>query len=160
MSFLSGIKNFIKTEILGIEETNTDIQNVKKKDNTPVIECETEKPVDKYEKGDSDKSEAKIDKGMSKKALEENLNNIPSKNFDIKKMLKNGLIEKVAGITKEDFNKLSDKEKNLIISAVKYSVVKFDALKSQGKINANASEEELITAFANVLFEALESGDF
>lgn len=48
---------------------------------------------------------------MSKKALEENLNNIPSKNFDIKKMLKNGLIEKVAGITKEDFNKLSDKEK-------------------------------------------------
>ena len=160
MSFLSGIKNFIKTEILGIEEINTETQNVQKKDNTPVIECETEKPVDKYEKGDSDKSKAKIDKGMSKKALEENLNNIPSKNFDIKKMLKNGLIEKVAGITKEDFNKLSDKEKNLIISAVKYSVVKFDALKSQGKINANASEEELITAFANVLFEALESGDF
>lgn len=31
MSFLSGIKNFIKTEILGIEETNTDIQNVKKR---------------------------------------------------------------------------------------------------------------------------------
>ena len=30
MSFLSGIKNFIKTEILGIEETNTDIQNVKR----------------------------------------------------------------------------------------------------------------------------------
>ena len=147
-------------ELLGIEEINTETQNVQKKDNTPVIECETEKPVDKYEKGDSDKSKAKIDKGMSKKALEENLNNIPSKNFDIKKMLKNGLIEKVAGITKEDFNKLSDKEKNLIISAVKYSVVKFDALKSQGKINANASEEELITAFANVLFEALESGDF
>lgn len=50
MSFLSGIKNFIKTEILGIEEINTETQNVQKKDNTPVIECETEKPVDKYEK--------------------------------------------------------------------------------------------------------------
>ena len=59
MSFLSGIKNFIKTEILGIEEINTETQNVQKKDNTPVIECETEKPVDKYEKGDSDKSKAK-----------------------------------------------------------------------------------------------------
>lgn len=43
MSFLSGIKNFIKTEILGIEEINTETQNVQKKDNTPVIECETEK---------------------------------------------------------------------------------------------------------------------
>lgn len=31
MSFLSGIKNFIKTEILGIEEINTETQNVQKR---------------------------------------------------------------------------------------------------------------------------------
>ena len=31
MSFLSGIKNFIKTEILGIEEINTETQNVEKR---------------------------------------------------------------------------------------------------------------------------------
>lgn len=62
-----------------------------------LLNVKQKKPVDKYEKGDSDKSKAKIDKGMSKKALEENLNNIPSKNFDIKKMLKNGLIERLQG---------------------------------------------------------------
>ena len=49
MSFLYGIKNFIKTEILGIEEINTETQNVQKMDNTSVFVCETEKPVDKYE---------------------------------------------------------------------------------------------------------------
>lgn len=160
MSFLSGIKNFIKTEILGIEETNTKTQNADKKDKTPVIECKTEAPVDKFENKGTDSKQGSKSSSMSIKAMEQNIENIPSENFDLKKMLKNGLLEKITGKSKEEFLQLTNKEKTLLYNVVKTSIEKYDTLIKEGKLNKNANPEELIAAFSQIFYEALESGDF
>ena len=107
MSFLSGIKNFIKTEVLGIEEVKPKTQNAQQ-DTSPVIECETEKPEDKYVKGNASPNKTVKTNRMSRKAMEASINNIPAKEVNIKNMLKNGLIEKITGLTKEEFDKLPE----------------------------------------------------
>lgn len=160
MSFLSGIKNFIKTEILGIEETNTKTQNADKKDKTPVIECKTEAPVDKFENKGTDSKQGSKSSSMSIKAMEQNIEKLPSENFDLKKMLKNGLLEKITGKSKDEFLQLSNREKTLLYNVVKTSVEKYDTLIKEGKLNKNANPEELIAAFSQIFYEALESGDF
>lgn len=162
MSFLNGIKNFIKTEILGVQETDTKNQVAAKKDTTPVIECETEAPVDKLEKKNTKNSvqSAKTQKGMSRKAMEATIENTPSEHIDIKKMLRKGLIERVTGMTKDDFDKLTPQQKNRVVMAIKTSVEKFDELQKQGKISKKADLEEIVTSFAQILAEALNSGEF
>ena len=162
MSFLSGIKNFIKTEILGVQETDTKNQVAAKKDTTPVIECETEAPVDKLEKKNTKNSvqSAKPQKGMSRKAMEATIENTPSEHIDIKKMLRKGLIERVTGMTKDDFDKLTPQQKNRVVMAIKTSVEKFDELQEQGKISKKADLEEIVTSFAQILAESLNSGEF
>ena len=162
MSFLSGIKNFIKTEILGVQETDTKNQVAAKKDTTPVIECETEAPVDKLEKKNTKNSvqSAKTQKGMSRKAMEATIENTPSEHIDIKKMLRKGLIERVTGMTKDDFDKLTPQQKNRVVMAIKTSVEKFDELQEQGKISKKADLEEIVTSFAQILAESLNNGEF
>lgn len=162
MSFLSGIKNFIKTEILGVQETDTKNQVAAKKDTTPVIECETEAPVDKLEKKNTKNSvqSVKTQKGMSRKAMEATIENTPSEHIDIKKMLRKGLIERVTGMTKDDFDKLTPQQKNRVVMAIKTSVEKFDELQEQGKISKKADIEEIVTSFAQILAESLNSGEF
>lgn len=162
MSFLSGIKNFIKTEILGVQETDTKNQVAAKKDTPPVIECETEAPVDKLEKKNTKNSvqSAKTQKGMSRKAMEATIENTPSEHIDIKKMLRKGLIERVTGMTKDDFDKLTPQQKNRVVMAIKTSVEKFDELQEQGKISKKADLEEIVTSFAQILAESLNSGEF
>lgn len=162
MSFLSGIKNFIKTEILGVQETDTKTQVAAKKDTTPVIECETEAPVDKLEKKNTKNSvqSVKTQKGMSRKAMEATIENTPSEHIDIKKMLRKGLIERVTGMTKDDFDKLTPQQKNRVVMAIKTSVEKFDELQEQGKISKKADLEEIVTSFAQILAESLNSGEF
>ena len=162
MSFLSGIKNFIKTEILGVQETDTKNQVAAKKDTTPVIECETEAPVDKLEKKNTKNSiqSAKLQKGMSRKAMEATIENTPSEHIDIKKMLRKGLIERVTGMTKDDFDKLTPQQKNRVVMAIKTSVEKFDELQEQGKISKKTDLEEIVTSFAQILAESLNNGEF
>ena len=162
MSFLSGIKNFIKTEILGVQETDTKNQVAAKKDTTPVIECETEAPVDKLEKKNTKNSvqSVKTQKGMSRKAMEATIENTPSEHIDIKKMLRKGLIERVTGMTKDDFDKLTPQQKNRVVMAIKTSVEKFDELQEQGKISKKADLEEIVTSFAQILAESLNNGEF
>ena len=161
MSFLSGIKNFIKTEILGVQETDTKNQVSNKKNTNPIIECKTEAPVDKLEKKSTQTTQSnKTQKGMSRKAMEATLENTPSAHINIKKMLKNGLIEKVTGMTKADFEKLTPQQKNQIVTAIKTSVIKFDELIKEGKFSNKANPEEIVTTFAQILSEALKSGDF
>ena len=162
MSFLNGIKNFIKTEILGVQETDTKNQVAAKKDTTPVIECETEAPVDKLEKKNTKNSvqSVKTQKGMSRKAMEATIENTPSEHIDIKKMLRKGLIERVTGMTKDDFDKLTPQQKNRVVMAIKTSVEKFDELQEQGTISKKADLEEIVTSFAQILAESVNNGEF
>lgn len=158
MSFLSGIKNFIKTEVLGIEEVKPKTQNAQQ-DTSPVIECETEKPEDKYVKGHVSEKTVQNNR-MSRKAMEASINNIPAQEVNIKNMLKNGLIEKITGLTKEEFDKLTPRQQAHVISAVQYTIAKYESLKAQGKISADGNLEEIIAASGNVVYEAIENGDF
>lgn len=161
MSFLSGIKNFIKTEILGVKESDTNTKVGNKKVPNAVIECKTEAPVDKLEKKSTQTTQSnQPQKGMSRKAMESTIENTPSEHINIKKMLKNGLIEKVTGMTKADFEKLTPQQKNQIVTAIKTSVIKFDELIKEGKFSNKANPEEIVTTFAQILSEALNSGDF
>lgn len=162
MSILSNVKNFIKTEILGIQETDTKTKNAQKKQNNEaIIHCKTEAPTDKIViKNKSDKKYNKVSTGMSQKAMEETIENIPTKHFNIRKMIRNGLIEKAAGIKKEDFKKLSPEDKSRVITALKISFAKFEEMKNQGLINKNASPEEAIAEYSKIFVESMKQGAF
>jgi len=160
MSFLSGIKNFIKTEILGIEENNTGVQSADKKQNKAVIECKTEAPEDKFQKEQNSAKQKNKESGTGLGAMNKTIENIPSRNFDLKKMLRNGLVERITGLSKEALNNLSQKDKNILVNSIKASIERHEALIKQGEISKDANPEELVIAFAKILQEALSEGDF
>ena len=170
MSFLTEIKNFIKTEILGTDTNNTKTNSVQLKHNNAIIECETEKPVDKFEKKASEnkktekteKTEEKNTKTnqLSQKALEETISNIPAESVNIKKMIKEGLIEKVTGCSKEAFEQLPQKSKLMVLRSIQMTVKKYETLKTEGKINKDANIEELIISEATNTYQALSTGAF
>ena len=156
MNFFTGIRNFIRTEILGIEEINTPV-STEKKENNPVIECEVEKPVDKFENSGS-KEEKQTN--LNRRALEDTLRNIPAKYIDINKLLKEGLLEKVTCLSPEMFDKLPQEKKNLVINTVKYSIARLESMKEAGKIDKTANIENLVIAFASNFYQAVMDGDF
>lgn len=167
MSFLTEIKNFIKTEILGTDTNNTKTSSVPAKNNSAIIECETEKPVDKFEKKASEnkkteKTEEKNTKTnqLTQKALEETISNIPAKTVNLKKMIKEGLIEKVTGYTKEAFEQLPQKNKLMVLRSIQMSVKKYEALKASGKISQEANVEEIIISEASNAYQAIAAGAF
>ncbi len=162
MSFLAEIKTFIKTEIFGIEETNTKENSLQKHSkNTPIIECKTEEPVDILEKNLSN-TELSSDKqnSITQKAVEETIENIPAKTVNLKQMIKNGLIEKVTGLSKENFEKLTQKQKLITFKSIQASVKKYEYLKQEGKISNDANIEEVIIANASDIYKAIASGAF
>ena len=154
MSFLTEIKNFIRTEVFGIEEKSPKA-SVNAQNNNPVIECETDEPEDKFQK-----SGAEFDKtqnnSMSMKALEDSLRNIPAKNIDINKLIKSGIIQKITNLPPEAFTNLSAEKKNLVIKVLQYSVMKLDSMMEKGKINKAANPESLAAAYAKNLYEMFQ----
>lgn len=151
MSLLSEIKNFAY-EVLGIEKTNAP-KNSETKTNmkTPVIECNTEAPEDKLAISAEKPviKNAALNEGGMKKSLEL----IGTKNgFDISKLLKNGLIEKIAG----EFSKLTPEDRKNIYQALEFTIAKFKNI----EINSDVSESEALAAFAKIYYEAISSGEF
>lgn len=160
MSFLTEIKNFIQTEILGIENVNTQVIDANKRENKPILECKTSSPEDTFEKK-SEKSEIKSNTNyMSAKALEETISNIPAQTINIKQMIKNGLLEKVTGYSKEAFEKLSIKEKKMVFYSIQAAIKKYEKMKSEGKISESANLETIIASDAANIYKALSEGIF
>ena len=161
MSILSGIVDFLKTELLGVEKTNeapavSSEQNLKK---TPVIANENPgKNEDTLEiSHQTNAGESKINKG----ATESLITNLASKyGINSKQLLNLGIIERVTGKTAEEFEQLSQAEKNIFIASIDYSMSKLSELEKNGKISQDANKEALVIAFGNVLFEALSKGGF
>lgn len=162
MSILGRITSFIKTEVLGIEETNnTQKPNAAQPQKEAIIQCNTDKPEDRYQ------SSGKIiqkgqGKGMSLKAAEEAIANTPSEKFDIRKMLKEGLLEKIFGESgsKKEFDKLTPEEKQLAIRAIKDSIATFEKMMAEGTLSSDANPEELVAVFGKILYDAVNSGSF
>ena len=161
MSILSGIVDFLKTELLGVEKTNeapavSSEQNLKK---TPVIENKNPgKNEDTLEiSHQTNAGESKVNKG----ATESLITNLASKyGINSKQLLNLGIIERVTGKTAEEFEQLSQAEKNIFIASIDYSMSKLSELEKNGKISQDANKEALVVAFGNVLFEALSKGGF
>ena len=160
MSFLTEIKNFIKTEVLGIEETGTAAAPAKNKETKPVIECKTDAPEDTFERKTEKQDTAVQTNTVSRKAIEETIVNIPTKIVDLRKMIKNGLLEKVAGCTEEHFNRLPAIQKRLVIDSIQISVKRFEELYAAGKINKDANIESLILRKASEMYSAITTGTF
>ena len=160
MSFLTEIKNFIKTEVLGIEETGTAAASAKNKETKPVIECKTDAPEDIFERKTEKQDTAAQTNTVSRKAIEETIVNIPTKIVDLRKMIKNGLLEKVAGCTEEHFNRLPAIQKRLVIGSIQISVKRFEELYAAGKINKDANIESLILRKASEMYSAITTGTF
>ena len=160
MSFLTEIKNFIKTEVLGIEETGTAAASAKNKETKPVIECKTDAPEDIFERKTEKQDTAAQTNTVSRKAIEETIVNIPTKIVDLRKMIKNGLLEKVAGCTEEHFNRLPAIQKRLVIDSIQISVKRFEELYAAGKINKDANIESLILRKASEMYSAITTGTF
>ena len=160
MSFLTEIKNFIKTEVLGIEETGTAAAPAKNKETKPVIECKTDAPEDTFERKTEKQDTAVQTNTVSRKAMEETIVNIPTKIVDLRKMIKNGLLEKVAGCTEKHFNRLPAIQKRLVIDSIQISVKRFEELYAAGKINKDANIESLILRKASEMYSAITTGTF
>ncbi len=119
MSILSGVINSIR-DLLGIEKTTPQVTSAQNSDNnTPVIQCENVgKNEDVYipEKSNSGKNESsKVGGVLSLGAFKNLVENLAVKSgFDPKALKVGGLLEKVAGITEEEFQNLSlEDKKNL-----------------------------------------------
>lgn len=151
MSILSAIKNFAY-EVLGIEKNDAALSADKKREiKTPVIECKTEVPEDKVEISNKEaKSEnAATNAGGMKKTLEL----LGTKHgFDLSKLLKEGLIEKMAG----EFSKLTPEDRKNVFKALEFTLSKLKNI----EINSDASESEVLAAFAKLYYEAVSSGEF
>lgn len=160
MSFLSEIKNFIKTEILGIEEVSTKSSSARKQEYKPIIECNTEAPEDTFEKTSKETDSKSTANKMSAKAMEETISNIPATSVNLKQMIKNGLLEKVTGCTKEEFEKLTIKEKKIVFDSIQAAIRKYEKMKSEGKINASANLESIIASDAANIYKAISEGIF
>ena len=161
MSFLTEIKNFIKTEVLGIEEPNTATSVAQKKDNKPVIECKTEAPEDTFEKQTEGAAKTTGSKnGMSAKAMEETIANIPAATVNLKQMIKDGLLEKVTGLSKEMFDRLPAHKKKLVFDSVQIAVKRFEDLRAKGKVSEDANIEAIIVSDAANIYQAISTNAF
>ncbi len=165
MSILSTISSFIRTEILGIEQ-DTPAQNAsQEKVKTPVIQCEN---VGKNEDFLEVKSESKTQREKGKQAgklslgaLKENLKNLATKyGFTSNEFKPEGLIEKIVGLSDEEFEKLSSEDRTRIQNAVSYAMQEYSKMSQQGRINKDASVEKLTIGFGKLVYEALTSGAF
>lgn len=157
MSILTEIKNFA-CEILGIEKL-PEVKSAEKKSPELIIKCENvESPEDKLEIKNNQPSEAsKANTGAMKENIELKCTKY---GFDGKELLKRGLLERVAGIAKEEFSKLSEEEKNKILGCIDFTLAKFQEYKKNNQISKDASVEELITETAKIYYNALKSGEF
>lgn len=155
MNFLTEIKHFIKTEVMGIEETKpTETKSTNKK--PPVIECKTEAPEDKVEIKNTAAQESKQASGMSLAALKKTISNLPA-NVNIEKLIKNGLLNQITGLTDEELEKLSTQEKNIIIEAVNFAIKHSN--KTLGSAFPNAIFTEVsIADHAKNAYEAIRQG--
>ena len=165
MSILSGVINSIR-DLLGIEKTTPQVTSAQNSDkNTPVIQCENVgKNEDVYipEKSDSSKNESsKVGGVLSLGAFKNIVENLAVKSgFDPKAFKVGGLLEKVAGITEEEFQNLSSEDKKKLTGAIEYAMNKYAELSKQGAINKDANTEKLTLGFCSLVYEALTSGVF
>lgn len=162
MSILGRITSFIKTEVLGIEETNnTQKPNAAQPQKEAIIQCNTDKPEDRYQSSGKTIQKGQ-GKGMTKKAAEEAIANTPSEKFDIHKMLEEGLLEKIFGEagSKKKFDKLTPKQKQLAIRAIQNSIATFEKMMEEGTLSSDANPEELVAVFGKILYDAVNSGSF
>ena len=143
MSILSGVINSIR-DLLGIEKTTPQVTSAQNSDkNTPVIQCENVgKNEDVYipEKSDSSKNESsKVGEVLSLGAFKNIVENLAVKSgFDPKAFKVGGLLEKVAGITEEEYQNLSSEDKKKLTGAIEYAMNKYAELSKQGAINKDA----------------------
>ena len=157
MSILTEIKNFA-CEILGNKKKKK-VKSAEKKSPELIIKCENvESPEDKLEIKNNQPSEAsKANTGAMKENIELKCTKY---GFDGKELLKRGLLERVAGIAKEEFSKLSEEEKNKILGCIDFTLAKFQEYKNNNQISKDSSIEELITETAKIYYNAIKSGEF
>ncbi len=155
MGFFTEIQNFIKTEVIGIEETTAAKEkSAVKKPVIPIIECKTEAPEDKFEKKADTTTQQNIQNtGMSLGAMKETIAKIPSSNINLNNMLQPKSLEYITGLSENDFDKLSPKEKNAIIEAIKY-------VASDSKESYGIMPDIMVLERAKNIYEALRQGDF
>lgn len=165
MSILGGVINSIR-DLLGIEKTTPQVTSAQNSDkNTPVIQCENVgKNEDVYilEKSDSGGNESSKVRGvLSLGAFKNTVENLAVKSgFDPKAFKVGGLLEKVAGITEEEYQNLSSEDKKQLTGAIEYAMNKYAELSKQGAINKDANTEKLTLGFCSLVYEALTSGIF
>lgn len=163
MSLLGEIKNFIKTELLGIEN-NTPVHSApKEKDSTPIITCKNVgKNEDVLEKQETKENQTIKTAGcLSLGALKENLKNLGIKySFTSKEFKPEGLIKKLTGLSDDEFNKLSAEDRTRIQNAVAYAMKEYSEMSKKGLVNKDAGIEQLTVEFSKLVYEALTSGAF
>lgn len=159
MSILSAIKNFAY-DVFGIEnDTKTKAANDKKaqKTNTPVIQIETqEKNEDIVQISNTpQKAEPKKNLGQIKQSIEMKCQ---ANGINFRELLKN--IGQVANLSKEDFENISESEKEEILNFLSFTIDKvIEQKKKYGASNETKTEEIVITRAKNA-YSAVQTGSF
>ena len=158
MGLLSGIKNYIKTEVLGITNDTTVKSAREKEVKEPVIQCENvgknEDTVTVKNNENQISEDKQMNIGQKRQAIELKCK---SNDINITKVIKR-LIGNV-GLTQEQFDALSVEKKLQILGAVEFAVDRIIAHKNKHGISKQINKEEMVSASALNVYEALKEGD-
>ncbi len=151
MSFLCEIKNFIKTEILGIENNTPLKPDEKKKENTPVIQCEdTGKNEDTFEhKATSSKPETKQNIGQIKQSIEVMCR---ANGLNYTEIMKT--VDKLSGsnANADDIMK--------ILETLRFTITKTIELQKKYGSSGETDINKIIQESTKTIFSAIQSGLF
>lgn len=158
MSFLSEIKNFITTDLLGIKSSDTQKSADKKtKVNTPVIQCKNvEENVDSVkisQQTQPQNPQKPKNLGQIKESIQLKCK---ANGISIKSMSR--LFAKVAGINQEQYEALSEAEKIRVLEAVDFTVDRLIEYKKEYGLSKQANTEEIISMRAQNSLQAVKKG--
>lgn len=154
MGLLSEVKNFIKTDILGItNKSDTTVKPAK----TPVIQCqEPGKNEDVVQISDNKTPKpAPKNLGQIKQSIEMKCRANGINYMGIRK-----IFSEVAGVSQEQFEQLSEEEKINVFKAVDHTIDKTIELQKKYGASAQTSTTGVIKASAHNAYEAISTGSF
>ena len=144
MSFLTNLGNYIYDTFIPDSIKNEESDNNVKNENSkmPIFEHTEKEHIDTTEFNNKEVDSEKK----------------PSK--ELQELYKNGQYDEVKKRIEKDFGKLSRAEQLSLKLIYEHSVKRFYELEANGKINKDASKEELINEFASIMYKSITDGSF
>lgn len=161
MGILSGIKTFINEKILGVNN-NTEVNTATKtaKPNEAIIKCDAGKNVDTVEIKNKQipKENQKTEKSHRTSGLIKQSIAMKCKAYNINFAQMANEFAKIAGMSKEEFEALPEKEKETILTIVECEIDKFAKTQEKYGASSKINNAKMISANSQNMVEAEKNG--